>query len=140
MMMDTDIKKLIPQRDPIIQVDRLLKVEDNQAETCLVITKENFFIDEDQLFAEPGLIEHIAQSASAFAGYQAIQQGATNPPVGYIGEVKRFHCYRRPAVGEELHTTIMMGAEVAGVTLLTGETFVGEEKVADTQMKIFVES
>lgn len=140
MMMDTDIKKLIPQRDPIIQVDRLLKVEDNQAETSLVITKENFFIDEDQLFAEPGLIEHIAQSASAFAGYQAIQQGATNPPVGYIGEVKRFHCYRRPAVGEELHTTIMMGAEVAGVTLLTGETFVGEEKVADTQMKIFVES
>ena len=134
-----DIQKLIPQRNPIIQVDELTRVEGDSAETRLLVQADNYFIDEDQLFAEPGLIEHIAQSASAFAGYQALQQGATTPPVGYIGEVKRFHCYRRPAIGEQLHTTIIMGAEVAGVTMLTGETRVGEEVVADTQMKIFVE-
>ena len=134
-----DIQKLIPQRNPIIQVDELTRVEGDSAETRLLVKADNYFIDEDQLFAEPGLIEHIAQSASAFAGYQALQQVATTPPVGYIGEVKRFHCYRRPAIGEQLHTTIIMGAEVAGVTMLTGETRVGEEVVADTQMKIFVE-
>ena len=134
-----DIQKLIPQRNPIIQVDELTRVEGDSAETRLLVKADNYFIDEDQLFAEPGLIEHIAQSASAFAGYQTLQQGATTPPVGYIGEVKRFHCYRRPAIGEQLHTTIIMGAEVAGVTMLTGETRVGEEVVADTQMKIFVE-
>ena len=134
-----DIQKLIPQRNPIIQVDELTRVEGDSAETRLLVKADNYFIDEDQLFAEPGLIEHIAQSASAFAGYQDLQQGATTPPVGYIGEVKRFHCYRRPAIGEQLHTTIIMGAEVAGVTMLTGETRVGEEVVADTQMKIFVE-
>ena len=134
-----DIQKLIPQRNPIIQVDELTRVEGDSAETRLLVKADNYFIDEDQLFAEPGLIEHIAQSASAFAGYQALQQGATTPPFGYIGEVKRFHCYRRPAIGEQLHTTIIMGAEVAGVTMLTGETRVGEEVVADTQMKIFVE-
>ena len=137
--MNFDIQKLIPQRNPIIQVDELVRVEGDTAETCLLVKADNYFIDEDLLFAEPGLIEHIAQSASAFAGYQALLQGATTPPVGYIGEVKRFHCYRRPAIGEQLHTTITMGAEVAGVTMLTGETRVGEEVVADTQMKIFVE-
>lgn len=137
--MERDIQELIPQRNPIIQVDELIRVEGDTAETCLLIKADNYFIDEDQLFAEPGLIEHIAQSASAFAGYQALQQGATTPPVGYIGEVKHFHCYRRPAIGERLHTTITMGAEVAGVTMLTGETRVGEEVVADTKMKIFVE-
>ena len=136
--MNFDIQELIPQRNPIIQVDELIRVEGDTAETSLLVKADNFFIDEDQLFAEPGLIEHIAQSASAFAGCQAIQQGATTPPVGYIGEVKRFHCYRRPAIGEQLHTTITMGAEVAGVTMLTGETHVGEKLVADTQMKIFV--
>lgn len=137
--MERDIQELIPQRNPIIQVDELIRVEGDTAETCLLIKADNYFIDEDHLFAEPGLIEHIAQSASAFAGYQALQQGATIPPVGYIGEVKHFHCYRRPAIGERLHTTITMGAEVAGVTMLTGETRVGEEVVADTKMKIFVE-
>ena len=72
-----DIQKLIPQRNPIIQVDELTRVEGDSAETRLLVKADNYFIDEDQLFAEPGLIEHIAQSASAFAGYQALQQGAT---------------------------------------------------------------
>ena len=39
----------------------------------------------------------------------------------------------------ELRTTVTMGAEVGGVTLLSAETRVEGEVVADTQMKIFVE-
>lgn len=133
-----DIKKLIPQRDPIMMVDKFFAVEGETAETGLTVTERNFFIEEDGLMAEPGLIEHIAQSASAFAGHKALMAGLPTP-IGYIGEVKKFHCYQRPGVGAELHTFVTMGAEVNGVTLLTGETFVDDTKVADTQMKIFVE-
>ena len=133
-----DIKKLIPQRDPIMMVDKFYCAEGENAETGLTIKENNYFIEEDGMMAEPGLIEHIAQSASAFAGHKALVAG--DPlPVGYIGEVKKFHCYSRPAVGAELHTIITMGAEVNGVTLLSGKTSVDGVVVADTQMKIFVE-
>ena len=133
-----DIKKLIPQRSPIMMVDELLCVNGDEATCQLTIRQDNFFIDEDGLMAEPGLIEHIAQSASAFAGYKAFEAGATEPPVGYIGEVKNFHLYNRPSIGDILTTTITMGPEVEGITIIRGETKCNDEIIADTQMKIFV--
>ena len=133
-----DIKKLIPQRSPIMMVEELLCVNGDEATCQLTIRQDNFFIDEDGLMAEPGLIEHIAQSASAFAGYRAFEAGATEPPVGYIGEVKNFHLYKRPNVGDILITTITMGPEVEGITIIRGETKCGDDTIADTQMKIFV--
>lgn len=134
----TEITKLIPQRSPIMMVDELLCVNGDEATCQLTIREDNFFIDYDNLMAEPGLIEHIAQSASAFAGQRAINAGATEPPVGYIGEVKNFKIYRRPQIGEVLTTTITMGAELEGITIIRGVTTVGEETIAETQMKIFV--
>ncbi len=136
-MKKVSITRLLPQREPILMVDELVHAEEDQAETSFEIRADNYFIEKDRL-AEVGLIEHIAQSASAFAGYKAMETGAIEPPVGLIGEIKRFHCYRCPQVGEVLHTTIRMGAEVAGITLLTGEVRIQEEIIADTQMKIFV--
>ena len=81
-----DIKKLIPQRDPILMVDALVSVDGDVCQTELGMREDNFFIEEDQLLSEPGLIEHIAQSASAFAGYRCVVKGEP-APVGYIGEV-----------------------------------------------------
>ena len=133
-----DITQLIPQRSPIMMVDELLCVKGEEAICQLTVRPDNFFIDEDKLLAEPGLIEHIAQSASAFEGYKAIAAGATHPPVGYIGEVKNFHLYARPKIGDVLTTTITMGPEVEGITIIRGETKVGDEVYADTVMKIFV--
>jgi len=136
-MKKVSITRLLLQREPILMVDELVHAEEDQAETSFEIRADNYFIEKDRL-AEVGLIEHIAQSASAFAGYKAMETGAIEPPVGLIGEIKRFHCYRCPQVGEVLHTTVRMGAEVAGITLLTGEVRIQEEIIADTQMKIFV--
>ena len=124
-MTNYDIKSLIPQREPILLVDALVGVEGDMARTQLTVRRDNSFVGDDGLLAEPGLIEHIAQSAS-------------EPPVGYIGEVKKFRCFRCPRVGEELQTTVTFGPEVGGVSLLMGETCVGEETLACTQMKIYV--
>ena len=132
------IDRLIPQRAPILMVDRLLEAQDDTARTCLTIRPDNFFLDKDGCLDETGLIEHIAQSASALAGYKALRAGASRPPVGYIGEVKRFRLLRRPQRGETVITAISFGTETGGITLLTGETRVGDETVASTQMKISI--
>lgn len=133
-----EIKKLIPQRDPILMVDELVSVNEDEAVTRFLIRNDNYFIDEDLQLAEAGVIENIAQSASAFAGYKAIAAGAATPPVGYIGEVKKFCCYGRVHVGDELCTQITIGSEMAGVTIITGEVCVRNTVVAATQMKIFI--
>ncbi len=129
-------------------VDELLSTDGEQAHTCLTIRPDNFFLASDGMMDESGIIEHIAQSASAFAGYKAVSAGATHPPLGYIGEVKKFRCYHRPVAGDCLHTVVSMGVEVNGVTLLTAQTFLVSDKsaevttdstlVADTKMKIFI--
>ena len=131
-----DIRELIPQRPPILLVDGLESVEGDTAVSTLTVRADNCFTDEDGLLAEAGVVEHIAQSASALAGLKAVEAGATAPPVGYIGEVKKFSLHRLPRVGETLHTTVSFGTEVGGVTLLSAETRIGEEVIATTQMKI----
>jgi len=133
-----EIVEYIPQRPPIVMADAFYGIgEDGCARSGLTVCEDNIFVEEGAL-SECGLIEHIAQSASAFAGYKAMEAGASEPPVGYIGEVKKFRCFRCPRVGEELQTTVTFGPEVGGVSLLTGETCVGEETLACTQMKIYV--
>ncbi len=133
-----DIKKFIPQRDPVIMVDRLLSIDADTAVTCFTVRAGNYFMDEDDALSELGLIENIAQSASAFAGYKSIAAGETEPPVGYIAEVKNFRCYRRPGIDEEIQTTVTVWAEIGGVAIITGESSVCGKVVADTQMKIFI--
>lgn len=137
-MIHEDIRTLVPQRAPMLMVDALLDVGPESGRTCLTIRHGNYFLDEDGRMEEAGILEHIAQSASAVAGHHAVAAGAASPPVGYIGEIRKFKCHRLPREGETLHTTITLGAEAGGVTLLRGETRAGNALVADTQMKIYL--
>ena len=137
-MKGAEIERLIPQRYPIMMVDELLEAEDGKVLACLEIRPDNYFMEEDGRISELGLIEHIAQSASAFAGYKALGEGADHPPVGYIGEVKKVRCHFRPQAGGRLLTTITVVADAEGVTLIQGETRLDGKVAAETQMKIFI--
>lgn len=130
------IKDLIPQRDPIIMVDTLFSATEDGCVTGLTILPDNFFC-ENNFFTEPGLIEHIAQSASAFAGYNA-RQSNQPAPVGFIGEVKKYKTWQLPKAGDKLTTSIRIISEVMNITLLSAETKVEDKTVATCQMKIFI--
>ena len=132
-------------------VDGLEDGGDNSAVTTLNVCSDNYFILPDNTMAETGLIEHLAQYCSALAGVQALARkaplaeavspinGDTPPPVGLIGEVKHFKCHRRPQVGELIRSTITCGLRFGNITLATGQAFVGEEMIADIQLKIFMQ-
>ena len=131
-----ELYKLIPQRNPIVMVDTFFGANDEGAETGLHVQSGNLFCEEGFL-REPGMIEHVAQSAAAFAGYAPYLKGES-PKLGFIGEVKKFKIIRLPKVGELLHTTLRVLGEAAGVTLISAETKVDEEVLATCQMKIFI--
>ena len=130
------IKNLIQQREPMIMVDALYDVNESEADTGLMIANENMFCN-DGIFAESGLIEHIAQSASAFVGYKALLANKT-PPLGFIGEVKKCRVHFLPRVCDELRTHISLISEVLDVSLFAAETKVSGETAVQCQMKIYI--
>ena len=133
---DEHIYQLIPQRPPIVMVDVVWSADEEGAETGLTVKEDNIFV-RDGRFREPGLIEHIAQSAAAFAGYGTFARGEA-PKLGYIGEIKDCHLFRLPKVGDELRTSLKLVAEVKGISLINAQTSVNGEPVSDCQMKIFI--
>lgn len=137
-MVIEDIRRYIPQREPMLMVDRLLCVDGEGGQTQLVVGRGNYFLDRDDFLQEFGLIEHIAQSASAVAGYRVVAQSGGDAPIGMIAEIKKFVCHRLPRLGERIVTTVTFGIEVMGVTLVSGVSKIGEETVAETRMKIFM--
>jgi predicted hotdog family 3-hydroxylacyl-ACP dehydratase len=90
----------------------------------------------DGTMATTGLIEHMAQSCSALAGSNANSEKA---PIGMIVEVKNFHCERRPKAEEMLETSISFNFSFGNMTLAHCDCNVGEEKIAEVDLKIFVE-
>ncbi len=134
-----DIKRLIPQREPFIMVDEIEATDGTHAVSALTVRSDNYFILSDDTISETGLIEHIAQSCSALMGCQALNEHLASPPVGLIGEVKRFECQRRPQTGEKVCTTIEFGFTFGNVTIATGESRVDDEPIAKAQLKIFVQ-
>lgn len=137
-MNNYEIEQLIPQRSPVRMVDRLSEVEGETAVTFLTIQPDNYFLEPDGTLTEAGIIEHIAQSASALAGYLAREQGISDVPVGYIGEVRNFYHYRSSRIGDVLKTIVTREGVFGDITCINGETWVSNERIAELQMKIYI--
>lgn len=130
------IKTYIPQREPIIMVDRFYGINDTESYSGLRIAADNLFVENGR-FIEPGVMEHIAQSCALRAGYLFRSQGKA-VPVGYIGAVKQLKFLRLPLVGQELQTTVRIVQEVFGITLVEAEVRENRELIASCEMKIFI--
>lgn len=136
LMKGEELYRLIPQRHPIVEIDVLYEASATEAHTGLTVCENNYFYEDGRL-SEAGLIEHIAQSAAAFAGYTTYLRGE-EPHLGFIGEIKKCKIYELPVLGSDLHTWIKFVSDVNGVSLMTATTIVDVRKVAECQIKIFL--
>ena len=134
-MAEIGVKEYLLQREPILMVDGLLEVSEKECVTSLEIKPSNFFVDQDGLFCEAGVIEHIAQSCSVLVGWNARRRGE-KAAIGYIGEVKKCVFGNAPAVGSVLTTHVKFISEAMGVTLAAAETRCGDRGVATCKLKI----
>lgn len=133
-----DILELIPQRAPIVMVDRFLGIEDGISFTEFTVREDNVFL-EDGCMTECGLIEHIAQSAAARVGYFFCSKGE-KVPLGYIGAVNNLSVNMLPICGSVLSTAIGIVQEVMGITLIEAVCRTGDTLVATCRMKIFLDT
>ncbi len=99
----------------------------------LAVAEDNIFTENGK-FAEPGIIEHMAQSVALYTGYGFFLKNEV-PPAGYIGSIKEVKILGLPNTGDELVTEATILQEFMGITLVNIITKVGDAVIATSQMK-----
>lgn len=130
-----DIHELLPQQEPFVMVDRLIHFDMERTVTRTEVTGSNIFV-ENGVFTPSGIIENIAQTCAARIGYVNKYILKKGIQLGFIGAIRNLNLYRLPEVGETVETTIITVQEIFGMTLVTAQVKIGEELIADAEMKI----
>jgi 3-hydroxyacyl-[acyl-carrier-protein] dehydratase len=130
------IEYYLPQRSPMIMVHNLLEANDEYAVTSLTILPDNIFVSQG-IFSEPGLIENIAQTAAAQAGYFYRQQ-TDLVPAGFIAAIRNLEIMLLPSVNSEIKTTVRITNKVMNVTIIEGKVELDDELICQCEMRIFI--
>ena len=125
---------LIPQKKPIVLVDRLLESDEEKSVSDFLIRNDGVFVEGGRIVSA-GLMENIAQTCALRIGY--VNRGQ-QVRIGVVGAVKNFVVRRFPAVGETLTTTVKEVLYVEPALVVSAETRVGNEVVATCEMKVFL--
>ena len=92
-----ELFRLIPQRPPMVMIDRFYGIEENTSWSGLTVTPDNLFC-RDGVLQETGIIEHIAQSAAARVGYINIRNSYFLHYFYYFyfmrDKVKHYSCFQ----------------------------------------------
>jgi predicted hotdog family 3-hydroxylacyl-ACP dehydratase len=134
MIEDIDILSLIPQRPPMVMVDRLLHCDPVVTETELTVREDNIMVEGGCLPA-CGLIENIAQTCAARMGYISRSRGE-EVRVGVIGALRDIEIHHLPSVGDTIKTRIEVSDEIFGMTLAQAESRCGDTLLASGTIKI----
>ena len=129
-----DILTLLPQRPPVVMVDRLLHCDPVLTETELTIRPDNIMVEDGHL-AEIGLLENVAQTCAARMGYINLSSGK-EVRVGVIGALRDMEIHARPKVGSTITTRIEVSDEVFGMTLAKAESRCGDTILVSGTIKI----
>lgn len=133
--------KFIPQRSPMVMIDKLFFSDAEKCITGLHISEGNIFCN-DGLFREPGLIENMAQTAAVHSGYNASTEEKDGEykgaPIGFIGAIKDLKIHFLPSVYSEIVTEIKITHQIFDATVVNASISSNGDKVAECELKIFI--
>lgn len=135
--MSDSILPFIPQRPPFVMIDDIVSADDTVSKTTFTIREGHLFVD-NGVFAEPGLVENMAQTAAAGTGYKARQDGKP-APVGFIGALKNLSVNQLPKVGDTLTTEVVFKMQVMNAHIVDATVRIGEQEIAKCELKIFLQ-
>lgn len=117
-------------------VDCLYHSDQKSTRTGFTVTDGNVLAIGGK-FTEAGLLENMAQTAAAGAGYFAQQK---NEAVrnGFIGAVKNLEIFFLPSIGDQLTTEVIMLEQVFDVNVVSGKIWCNGKMAAQCELKIFL--
>ncbi len=131
-----NILDYIPQRPPFVMIDQIKEVDDTITVSTFIIRNDNYFVDNGE-FYEGGLIENMAQTIAAGAGYRLKQNGG-EPKMGVIASVRKLQINKRPKENDELTTKVELISDFGTALVVKGIIECNQEEIASGQMNVFV--
>ena len=132
----SEVENIIPQKSPMVMVGALLSVDTKQVITEFVVP-ENHILLENSILNRTALIENMAQTAAVKAGYIAKTENK-KPLTGLIGAIKNFEIFDTVKAGDILKTTIETTHEIFNASIIQGEIFCKNKRIAKGELKIFL--
>jgi 3-hydroxyacyl-[acyl-carrier-protein] dehydratase len=139
LLTTAQIWDFLPQKAPFQMVDALYRCEQNQVECGLMVQESNIFT-ENGFFAEPGILEHIAQTMALKMSYQMSGKPSGEAKMGYIAAIKNFSIQQLVPVGKELCTTVKVLMNTPQMQVVEAESHFDNELVATCEMRLFAEN
>ena len=117
-------------------IDELLVCDEMSTRTSFKVTEGNVLVFNGVL-SEAGLMENIAQTSAAGAGYMTKVENKS-VAVGYIGSVKNFEVFDLPKIDDELVTEVKIENQVFEITVIKGTVKCNDRLMAQCEMNIFI--
>ncbi|SMC35176.1 hypothetical protein [Moheibacter sediminis] len=132
-----EILKLIPQRPPFVLVDKIYTHSENEILSGFTIPEDHVLLNNLGQLSESGIIEHFAQTIALYQGYYYYLQNLP-APVGYIGSIKNIDIFELPKANQEIRTKVIVLNQLLGVTMVSGEVYLGEKLIASGEMRTII--
>lgn len=137
--LETNPLELIPQRPPMVLVDRFEGIDaEGVSTTGYTVVPVGLFVTGGRM-SECGIIEHMAQSAAARIGWCCRAEGRP-VPVGFIGAVSRLELHDLPRTGAHLRTRLRIVQEIGPLSLAEVRTEADGRPLAEGNLKIYLQS
>lgn len=131
-----DIAPLIPQKPPFVLISRLLYADGQTTRSSFTIPEDHLMVRNGRL-TEGGLLENIAQTVAAGAGFMAISSGQ-NVQEGYIASAKNFEVFELSNAGDTLITEVTILESMAGMTIVSGEIKRDDNVLARCELRVML--
>ena len=131
-----ELLALLPQRPPLVLVGALLACADECTVTSFRVPADCVLVENGAL-SEAGLIENMAQTAAAGAGYHYQQRGQP-APIGFIAAIRDLRVAALPAVGTTLTTEVRVLNQVLDFSIVRGTVRAAEVIFAECEIRIFM--
>lgn len=142
-----DIKNYLPHRKPMLMVDLILSMDDEQVETIFEIKPDNIFVS-DGVFTESGLVENAAQTCSSIVAkdYFVDENNQDKPDVeviGFISALKSLKILNLPKTGQTITTKATLASkfitEAYTLCTMNCRTFQNETPLLEGEINLFIQ-
>jgi len=142
-----EIQNFLPHRAPMLMVDLILELNDQEVKTIFEIKAENLFVEND-CFVETGLIENAAQTCSAIVGQtfflnekQEVKEDVQ--VIGFISAIKKAKVHGLPKVGDTINTEAYLHSrfdtDEYSICTMICKTMNADELLLEAEINLFIQ-
>lgn len=135
---NVDIQQYLPHREPMLMVDSILEIGNEEVITTFKIKGDNVFI-ENEKFSEVGLIENMAQTSSATFGHTFFEsENKKVKVIGFITNIKSVKIHNTPKIGEEIISKAKLVSRFENICHISCQSFVENQMITEAEINLFI--